>query len=44
LDYNSPNADYRFSAPLNLQLVKDDPGMSLDRAQGEEKAVADFTI
>jgi len=37
-------AGNRFGAPLDLQLVKDDAGVSLDRAQGEEKPFADFTI
>ena len=35
---------YGFGASLDLQLVKDDSGMSLDRAQGEEEPFADLTI
>src|SRR3990172_1259992 len=34
----------RFGSPLDLQLVKDDSGVSLDRAQGEEETVADLAI
>src|SRR3990172_7494814 len=34
----------RFGSPLDLQLVKDDPGMSFDCAEGEEKPLADLTI
>jgi len=30
----------RFGSPLDLQLVKDDPCVSLDRAQGEEERSA----
>src|SRR5512134_51943 len=34
----------RFCAPLHLQFVKDDPVVSFDRAQGEEKPLADLTV
>jgi hypothetical protein len=34
----------RFGSPLDLQLVKDDSGMSFDRAQGKEESFTDLTI
>ena len=37
-------AGNRFGSPLDLQLVKDDAGVSLDRAQSEEEPFADFSI
>jgi hypothetical protein len=37
-------AGYRFGASLDLQFVKDDPGVSFDGAQGEEKPLTDLTI
>ena len=33
-----------FGAPLHLQFAKDNPVVSFDRAQGEEKPLADLPI
>src|SRR5512134_4089418 len=37
-------AGYSFGSPLDVQLIKNDPCVSLDRAQGEEKPLTDLAI
>ena len=37
-------ACYSFGAPLDLEFIKDDPTVPLNRTQGEEQPLANLTI